>query len=428
MTGFGSYALASWKILRFYTHFTRRFGDIHTDLPSGKLLSFIDAKSASPGSTRISVKAGFAKEFNKAYETLQEDMRRLLSGSSQPFETTLFWSFLVRALWGCAVWVGNPARMLVFGLAQFLVAPMSFVVCIMRFGTNGLDCVLHYLLNAATVCIAHVLGSWWPGLVLVRFDGRFLLTFLAVDFALNLILYFSVNESFGSARLLKHILYGTFNTKMYFIVVIGVLNGIECDLTVIVITGLLTKWAVNSGFKTAALHALGLPCFPVLFYCEHRVGHCPFIYQQAHKMHHYLHDSTAFDAHIYGNGMNEEFFWILAETLPCLLWPGQLFPYFLNLDTLHASWGNKGGHSRTAEQEQVAVHDYLADNFHTDHHTLHRANFGSALGVFLDFYFKTQGANTKGIWGKLYTFECDPQNEENTIFCIADPSIAENGK
>ena len=47
-----------------------------------------------------------------------------------------------------------------------------------------------------------------------------------------------------------------------------------------------------------------------------------------------------------------------------------------------------------------AFGDYDADNWHADHHTLHGANFGSAHGVLLDFYFGT--AKSRGAWGKRY--------------------------
>jgi hypothetical protein len=106
--------------------------------------------------------------------------------------------------------------------------------------------------------------------------------------------------------------------------------------------------------------------------------------------------------------MNEEFFWILAEIVPCLVSVAvfgpqlQLFPYFLNLDTLWISWSNKGGHTRTAPSKAGGMGDYDPDNFHADHHTLHRNNFGSAWGVFIDFYFGTQGRHTKGVGPNVY--------------------------
>ena len=50
-----------------------------------------------------------------------------------------------------------------------------------------------------------------------------------------------------------------------------------------------------------------------LFYTQHRIAHLPKVYEHAHKLHHYLHGTLAFDAHIYGNGMPEEFFFLLLE-------------------------------------------------------------------------------------------------------------------
>ena len=50
------------------------------------------------------------------------------------------------------------------------------------------------------------------------------------------------------------------------------------------------------------------------------------VYEHAHKLHHYLHGTNAFDAHIYGNGMPEEFFFMLIE-----LGFGLYFRYYINL-------------------------------------------------------------------------------------------------
>lgn len=37
------------------------------------------------------------------------------------------------------------------------------------------------------------------------------------------------------------------------------------------------------------------------------------VYNQAHKFHHYLHDTTAFDAHVYGAGAPEEWWSLMLE-------------------------------------------------------------------------------------------------------------------
>lgn len=413
------YVSATWHVLKFYFEAILSFGAIHANLPSGQLLKDID--QLAPSAT-IAVGGEFAKSFNTKIEDLNEVMRRLQAVAGCNFQTILASSFAVRALWGAAVWIWGPSWALAGGLMQFMVAPMSFAVCIMRFCTNGTDCVFHYLLNACVLLTRFALQDWWPTLGVIRIDSRFTMAFLLVDFVLNLAVYLSVNESFGVLRLFKHIIYGTFNTKTYFVVVLGALCGLEYDLTVVLCTGVLTQLFVSFGGKVALLRALGLPCFPVLFYCEHRINHCPVIYQNAHKMHHYLHDTTAFDAHIYGSGMNEEFFWIMSETLPCLAFPGLLFPYFLNLDTLYASWTNKGAHSRTGNDGRDRWGDYDPDNWHADHHTLHNRNFGSSFLPFLDFYFGTQGPKWKGLWGKRYHITADPANEHQLLFSWTDGS------
>ena len=84
----------------------------------------------------------------------------------------------------------------------------------------------------------------------------------------------------------------------------------------------------------------------------------------AHKMHHYLHDTTPFDL-IYGSGMNEEFFWILAEIVLCLLCPyvfgtAFVFPYCLTWTP--CTFRGKTGATRT-QGGQGAFGDYDWENF-----------------------------------------------------------------
>ena len=325
-----SYARATWRILCFYAHFVTRFHRIHPSLPSGDLLADLDALSALPvpaapakGAFAVEVGGGFRGEFNGAYDELKKELRGLLSASAGVrFETLLVRSYLVRALWAVAAWSGRLSAPLCLcvGLLQFVVAaPMSFVSCVMRFGTNGLDCVFHYAVNAIAVVLVTLaarvlvaasasnaasgaLGLLHHPSLTVTLGGRFAAWFLIVDFAANLAVYLNVSERFGALRLLKHIVYGTYNTKMYFMVVIGCLGGLQIHLPTAALTGVLTVVMVRTGLKQRALRATGLPCFPDLFYCEHRINHCPIIYQHAHRQHHYLHDTTAFDAHIYGSG------------------------------------------------------------------------------------------------------------------------------
>jgi len=445
------YAAASTEVLHFYFTMIFRFGEIHPELPSGVLLDSIMAvPDVQEVPSKFPLQMKFSTEFNTAYDELKTSLRSRLAstgGGKSSFKFILSASFVIRALWAllivAVVWHSNHfplstalrVTLLGFGLLQFIVAPMSLVVCIMRLGTNIWDCLLHYTVNLlVSFCVLSLTSGSGSG-IRVSIGTNFAVLFLTGDFLLNLFVYLRASESFGPRRLLKHILYGSFNTKSYFAVVLSTLWGLEIDLGVWVLASLLTRVAYRTKVFQRFLNSAGLPSFPVMFYVEHRINHCPIIYSHAHKMHHYLHDTTAFDAHIYGSGMNEEFGWILAETLPCIFFPHLfLFPYFLNFETLYASWTNKGGHTRTSNSGAKSWADFDEDNFHADHHTLHRANFGSAYGPLLDFYFNTQGKGTRGVWGKRYTF--DPPRDLNSLdqsggtayFVVSDLSPGESNR
>ena len=371
------YLTATYHILAFYFHFIFQFSRIHKDLPSGRLLREIAAKSAATTQPiNITLDYSFSQHFNQQYHALRQRLRAMLNPSTSiKFETVLFSSWLVRMLWCLGVWT-HGIKALPLGLLQFVVAPMSFAVCILRFGTNAFDAVMHYTING---CVGYALsqsyGSSGPSTHgwCFTISTAFVLSFFIVDFLLNLFVYAQVSDTFHAKRLLKHIVYGTFNTKTYFLVVLGCVYQQKVDIVHFLLTGTITLCITRfTGLKATIWSMLGLPCFSILFYVEHRIGHCPVVYTHAHKMHHYLHDTTSFDAHIYGSGMNEEFFWVLAEILPCVWCPSLFFPYFLNLETLYMSWQNKGAHTRTSKSAgRNTFGDYDFSNWHADHHTYH---------------------------------------------------------
>lgn len=414
------------RILRFYASTISEFSQVHPDLPSGRLFETIASKQAD-GGAEIQVSAKFKLDFNAKTEKLKSDLNRLLGTRAPDFEKILFLSFSVRAVQCVVAFVYGWQLALLAGLGQFVVAPLSFTGSIIRLLTNISECLFHYSLNAAVSLALLPFLAALPALPKLTLDSNFIAVFLIADFFLNLFVYFNTSENFGVRRLAVHIAYGTFNTKTYFVVVLGCLYGLQLDILTILATSLLSRYMEQAGHFERLLRLAGWPCFPICFYVEHRIGHMPHVYQHAHKMHHYLHDSTAFDAHIYGSGMNEEFFWILAEVLPCLAFPGTLFPYFLNLTTLWSSWTNKGGHTRTAEgvsKDAVGVYD--VDNWHADHHTFHRANFSaSGMHALLDFYFGTQGAGSKGSFGLAISVTPDPSDDESLLLRVK-PATGDN--
>jgi len=113
------------------------------------------------------------------------------------------------------------------------------------------------------------------------------------------------------------------------------------------------------------------------------MAHLPVVYAQAHKFHHLIHKSSAFDAHsIFGNGMPEEFFFLIFE-LSCSNLLG-LPPAHINYFLLKMIIQNKFAHSEISN-------DIAGDNFHTEHHSLHTKNFGH--DCLLDMLFNTCQSN-----------------------------------
>lgn len=402
-----------WEILSLYYSLIFRFREMHPDLPNGVLLGHLDGQ-ARDAPVEISLPTEFADDFNSRFNGLKSSMLQELGEPN--FTTILAGSMVVRVLQCFVVYACGWCSGLAVGLLQFLVAPLSLTASFIRMQTNISDCILHYVCCGlvAVVLAATGVSTWCPHITI---NTYFIVLFFTIDFVLNIVVHMNTSETFGPWRMAIHIVYGTFNTKTYFVVVLGCLLGFQIDLVLLCLASLLGLAARRYGLYAGLLRLSGWPCFAICFYVEHRIGHLPVNYQHAHKMHHYLHDSTAFDAHIYGSGMNEEYFWILAEVIPCLLAPNLFFPYFLNLETLYQSWTNKGAHTRSGDgigAETFGCFD--EDNYHADHHTLHRANFGSSTGVLLDFYFGTEGDGTQGVGGLRYSKRPDSSKAGHTIF------------
>eukprot|EP00929_Paragymnodinium_shiwhaense_P124127 TRINITY_DN9907_c0_g1_i1.p1 TRINITY_DN9907_c0_g1~~TRINITY_DN9907_c0_g1_i1.p1 ORF type:complete len:570 (-),score=90.76 TRINITY_DN9907_c0_g1_i1:411-2120(-) len=419
------------RILKFYFSHVHQFGRIHKDLPSRRLTEGLHTAESKDFPMDIEVNMAFKRDFNAAFDELAADVQ---SSVREPnYEVLMGLSWLVRIVQCSAAWLYGWQLGLLSGLLQFVVAPLSLTGCLIRLLTNFADCVVHYALNGL---VAYAWSYYVPTALVLKivFTSNFVIGFFVVDFILNLFVYFRVAEQWAISRLLKHMAYGTFNTKTYFVVVFGCLYLFEFDLGVVLVTSAFTYIMDNYGGKKFLHDLTRWPNFPITFYVEHRIGHMPIVYQHAHKMHHYLHDTTSFDGHIYGSGMNEEFFWILAETLPCILFPGALFPYFLNLVTLHSSWTNKGAHSRVKEDvDNDTFGCYDADNFHADHHTYHRCNFGSSYDVVVDFYFGTDAPGKlqeQGTFGMKYSFKPDPLDDSKGIIRVekaSAPEVRSNG-
>ena len=208
----------------------------------------------------------------------------------------LFW--LARGTTVVAACCGSFASLLLASLLQFLFLPYSTFVAI----AYGLETVFTLYTGHALVfpllslAVRAALPPWLnPTLTL---DARFLALFLLVDHAFCAVCLGwtpkGTPKPVPTRRVLASMAYGFLNCKTYYLVLLPACFGLELELL---------PWLIDASLGLSARVSGHLERYwQVHFYHIHRMGHITNVYNDAHKFHHYLHDCTPFDAHIFGSG------------------------------------------------------------------------------------------------------------------------------
>jgi len=333
--------------------------------------------------------------------------------------------FLLRLLCILTAWQGNVGATLALSTAQFLVAPYSLFVSFtlalaLAPPIYASHYISFYLIQSAALIIAMVCPSFLLDLAVsmapylhLPIGPVFIAAFFFADQALCLYCHlFTPSKDFTVRETLIHVVWGFLNTKTYTLVIL--LHMMNAGVSIPVWIWLL-DWQLGLTLKLSEAISSGCMHWLELFYTQHRMAHLPKVYEHAHKLHHYLHGTLAFDAHIYGNGMPEEFFFLLLELLTGVFCG--LTPATLNRLVLQYSIDNKFGHTQKPE-------DTCGDNFHADHHLLHVKNFG-IYNCLMDMYFSTSNHNDKYLimptlycpGGKNLVYQVEKKIEQdNTIF------------
>lgn len=375
----------------------------------------------------LSLPSSTAKEYNDGLDDMKAEMRKLHVGEKEniSYKTTLLLLFIIRLLCIVTAWQGNVAATLVLSSAQFLVAPYSLFVSFtlaLALAPPIYAChyVSFYLLQStfsllSMVCppfVVDIASSLAPYTYL-PIGPSFIAVFFLCDQALCLYCHLCTpSKEFTVRETLIHVVWGFLNTKTYTLVILFHMMNAGVSIPVLI---WLLDWQLGLTRKLSDVISGWGAHWAELFYTQHRMAHLPKVYEHAHKLHHYLHGTLAFDAHIYGNGMPEEYFFLLVELIAGVMFG--LIPATLNRLIIQYSIDNKFGHTQKPE-------DTCGDNFHADHHLLHVKNFG-IYNCLMDMYFSTSNHNDKYLimptlycpGGKTSLYQVEKKIEDsNTVF------------
>jgi hypothetical protein len=326
------------------------------------------------------------RAYDKDFELLKQRLRHLHQDHAPLFtyKVTLVLLFALRVFVCWIAWsTGSVALTISTSMVQFLLAPYSlFVSFALAFTLGPPHYIGHYSVNVALGLLLQLTSvtSWANEILSFRLTPYFVLGFFVLDFLLCSWCHWSPSTRPDPLKkTLTHIVIGFFNCKTYYVVLFGLLvcsNNSEYRLR-------LFPWILDWAFGLTPRFSTLISCngmhWSEIFYHQHRMAHLPKVYEDAHKLHHHLHGSTSFDAHIYGNGLPEEMFLLCIDVVATCIFG--LTPASLNHHILWHSWTNKVGHT---EQRQ----DTCGKNFHPDHHIYHRKNYGIYNCLF-DLYFGT---------------------------------------
>lgn len=329
-------------------------------------------------SFEVSAPLSTVQQYNESFTKITEQFRDI---PQQKFKTLIILFVIIRISCVISAFFGYPILTLLLSLLQFIFMPASFFI-----STAGLVLLSPAMFAAHYVTIVPLqilVNSFLPEFLqfYLEISNEFIIFFFIFDQIACIACYFETpvgrSKPFGT-KLWIHIIWGFFNCKTYSLILLFLLRGYKINLTL---------WLIDYCFgltnKLAILLSRHVSHWAILFYHQHRMAHIPRVYEQAHKFHHYLHDTTSFDAHIYGSGAPEEWLCLFVEIVFCLLFG--ILPVSLSSQALMLSWSNKIGHTRKDITSGGVNH-------HADHHTYHRKNFGIYNAV-IDMLFETNTNN-----------------------------------
>ena len=385
-----SLTLGNLLILEFFfMNLFRPFFRIPKELYSARALK---AKIDEGRDFDIVVDRSYLDDYEMGIAKLTNRLRQLWNSTTTNGMTptieyttkqTMMW--LVRfATIAAAVISGSIEATFFVSLIQFLLLPYSLSISL----AYGIETILwgylhHLLLYPFLVAITQQFIPYRYQLT-ITITPSFMVVFLVADQLLCVLCLFWVPKGtpkpIQRRKIVDSVTYGFLNCKTYYLILLPLCFGVEVPVW---------PWVLDFCFGiTNIVFQRTTDVLEPLFYTIHRLGHLPHVYSDSHRFHHHLHDSTAFDAHIFGSGVTEEWLLLVLDAALALC-PRYSTPGCFNPHLLKLSWYDKCYfHTRVETQHEL---DEL--NFHADHHTYHNKNFGAsyAFEMFMNTHPKDLG-------------------------------------
>jgi sterol desaturase/sphingolipid hydroxylase (fatty acid hydroxylase superfamily) len=321
-------------------------------------------------------------DYNGKYNDLRVELKKTVKSRGPFVQAVLIPFALLRIAMLAAAVLKGFALVLALSLLQFVIAPFSIFASIAAW-INSIP--LYFVVHFTSFALLQLLTSFFFRHVPVaahylRFPltptfiiGLFLLDQLACSIFCFLWTPIGRPTRFPFRQSMTSVVFGLFNVKLTWLIVLFCLRGTQVDLLALILRALIPERVfigIANVFKPllppAALHST---YEGTLFYHYHRAVHLPGVYEQAHRLHHYLRETTPFEASsVDGSGTAEE--WLRMMTEIGLSLATGLMPPSFSPAALKVALGNKIGHTRIADPQAIAR------NFHIHHHIQHVKNFG----------------------------------------------------
>lgn len=349
-------------LFSFYFQYLKKLFNLHEYLWGWDRINDI---LKSKKKLEFSFSNSLANDYNLAIKDVGEQLRKLENNREETFIFKMILFFILRLFCVATAYKNWLEITIILSLMQFFILPYSLFVSFAKIVE------LFPPLFMSSMIVFPLLG-FLKSLILPEYldynfeiNDKFIICFFFIDQLLCLICTFVTPRGKSAPmtleRNLKSLFFGFINTKTYFLILLFLLRGVKISLVV---------WLFDAFFdisgKISVILSKKLSCWEILFYHQHRIAHLPYVYQDAHKFHHFLSDTSPFDAHIYGSGAPEEWHSLMIELIPSIIL--KIVPPSLTYHVLKISWSNKVAHTRNQDGSN-------GQNQHADHHLFHVKNY-----------------------------------------------------